>query len=72
MENHETTGKARETTGKKRTLLVNLAAVAAVLALALGAYLLSEALPARDITPNAGTLEEAGIVFTPDEQTADE
>ena len=72
MQNHETTGKARDAAGKKRTLLVNLAALAAVLALALGAYLLSGALPARDITPNAGTLEDAGIVFTPDEQTVDE
>lgn len=51
----------------KHNLLVNLAAVAAVLLLALGAFLLSKALPARDITPNAGTVEEAGIVFTMDD-----
>lgn len=52
---------------KKRVLLMNVALVAAVLLLALAALLLSEILPGRDITPNAGSLEEAGIVFTMDE-----
>ena len=50
---------------KKRALLVNLAAVAAVLVLALGAFVLAQVMPARDITPTAGTLEEAGFTFTP-------
>ena len=67
MESFEKTGRNEKTAEKKRTLLVNLVAVAAVLALVLGAFLLSKAVPARDITPNAGTVEEAGIVFTMDD-----
>ena len=67
MESFEKTVRNEKTAEKKRTLLVNLVAVAAVLALVLGAFLLSKAVPARDITPNAGTVEEAGIVFTMDD-----
>lgn len=50
----------------KRRIVINLAVVAAVLLLALVALLLPEMLPERVITPNAGTLEEAGFTFTPD------
>ena len=51
---------------KKREIAMNLAVVAAVVLLALAAFLLPRLLPARDLTPNAGTIEDAGFVFTPD------
>lgn len=50
---------------KKRVVWMNLAVVGAVLLLAVMAFLLPEVLPDREITPNAGTLEEAGFEFTP-------
>lgn len=50
---------------KRRTIIMNLAVVAAVLLLALAAFLLPQILPERQITPNAGTLEDAGFEFTP-------
>lgn len=46
-----------------RTLLINAAVIAAVVLLAFGALGLSRILPAREIVPNAGTLEEAGFTF---------
>lgn len=49
---------------KKRTILMNLAVIAAVLLLALLVLLLSRTLPARDITPNAPAPEESGVVIT--------
>lgn len=50
---------------KKRTLLLNLAVIGAILLLALAALALPQLLPGRDVTPNAGTLEDAGFTFTP-------
>ena len=55
---------------QKRVLIMNLAVVAAVLLLALGAFLLAKTRPLRVSTPNAGALEAAeGIVFTMDGPT---
>ncbi len=54
---------------KKRVIVMNVAVVAMVLLLAVAAFLLSDMLPGRDITPTAGTLEEAGFEFTLDEPT---
>ncbi|MBQ7849779.1 MAG: hypothetical protein IJ343_08680 [Clostridia bacterium] len=48
----------------KRTVLMNAAVIGVVLLLALLMFLLRPALPDRDITPNAGTLEDAGFTFT--------
>ena len=50
---------------KKRSLMMNLAVIGAILLLALAAALLPPLLPERDVTPTAGTLEDAGFTFTP-------
>lgn len=50
---------------KKRVIIANVAVIAAVLLLALAAFLLPQLLPERSITPNAGTLEDAGFTFMP-------
>lgn len=49
---------------KKRTILMNLSVVAAVLLLALLTLLLSKSLPQRDITPNAVPSEDSGVSIT--------
>lgn len=49
---------------KKRTIMINLAVIAAVLLLALLTLLLSKALPQRDITPNAVPSEGSGVSIT--------
>lgn len=50
---------------RKRTLMMNLAVIGAILLLALLTLALPQLLPERNVTPNAGTLEEAGFTFTP-------
>lgn len=50
---------------KKRTLMINLAVIGAILLLVVATLALPALLPQRDVTPNAGTLEDAGFTFTP-------
>ena len=48
----------------KRALLLNAAVIGAVLVLTLILFLLIPVVPDRDITPNAGSLEDSGLTFT--------
>lgn len=48
----------------KRTMLMNAAVIAFLLLVVLILFLVRPALPERDITPNAGTLEDSGFTFT--------
>lgn len=50
---------------RRQMLLKNLAVIGAILLLALATLALPRLLPGHDITPNAGSLEDAGFTFTP-------
>lgn len=49
---------------RKRARRLNIALIAAVLVLALAAYVLSQILPSPDITPTAIPGESSGITLT--------
>lgn len=54
---------------RKRTLVMNLAVIGVVLLLALLTLALPRLLPERNVTPNAGMLEDAGFTFTPADES---